>query len=151
MKEMNGGLLETAERAARAGGGLILDNLGKLSDSDIDIKNASDFVTYVDRESEKLIIDTIRDKFPGHHFLVFLFARPQPGEADGDVFFRDETRELDHAVREVATERDPAVPRAIGVALDLQLVEAVPMDDRDVRLEAVVTPSAMHVVDGPAA
>ena len=53
-------------------------------------------------------------------------------------------------VREVATERDPAVPRAIGVAFDLQLVETVPMDVRDVRLEAVVTPSAMYIVDRPA-
>lgn len=53
-------------------------------------------------------------------------------------------------VRDVATERDPAVPRTIGVAFDLQLVETVPMDVRDVRLEAVVTPSAMHIVDRPA-
>ena len=37
----------------------------------------------------------------------------------------------------------PPTPRLIGVAHDLQLVEAVPVHDHDVRLDAVVTPSEL--------
>lgn len=43
-------------------------------------------------------------------------------------------------------DRDQDVPRTIGVAFERQLVEAVPMDERDVRMDAVVTPSAIHAV-----
>jgi myo-inositol-1(or 4)-monophosphatase len=62
--------LGTAFRAALLAGELIRSNLGKISESDVDIKQASDFVTYVDRESEQIIINTIRTQFPGHHFLT---------------------------------------------------------------------------------
>jgi len=62
--------LGTAFRAALLAGELIRNNLGKISESDVDIKQASDFVTHVDRESERIIIDTIRAQFPGHHFLT---------------------------------------------------------------------------------
>jgi len=67
---MNNNFLETAVSAARIAGDFILENLGKISNDDIDIKQRSDFVTYVDRESEQLIITTIKDVFPGHHFLA---------------------------------------------------------------------------------
>jgi myo-inositol-1(or 4)-monophosphatase len=49
---------------------VILQNLGHLSAGDIDSKQASDFVTTVDTESEKVIIDTIRAACPEHHFLA---------------------------------------------------------------------------------
>ena len=62
--------LETAVTAAQNAGAFILENLGKISNDDIDIKQRSDFVTYVDRESEQLILNTIKDLFPGHHFLA---------------------------------------------------------------------------------
>jgi len=62
--------LGTAFRAAILAGDLIRNNLGKISESDVDIKQASDFVTYVDRESEQIIINTVRAQFPGHHFLT---------------------------------------------------------------------------------
>jgi myo-inositol-1(or 4)-monophosphatase len=65
-----GDFLDTAVRAARSAGEIILENLGSLSGDDIDVKQASDFVTRVDRESEQIVIDTIRDRFPGHHFLA---------------------------------------------------------------------------------
>ena len=60
----------TAVKAARTAGAFILENLGKISNDDIDIKQTSDFVTYVDKESEELIINTIQNVFPGHHFLA---------------------------------------------------------------------------------
>jgi myo-inositol-1(or 4)-monophosphatase len=63
-------MLGTAFRAALIAGDFIVRNLGKISGSDIDIKQASDYVTRIDMESEKIIIDTISAKFPGHHFLA---------------------------------------------------------------------------------
>ena len=62
--------LSVAVKAAKNAGKLILDNLGKISKGDIDIKQTSDFVTHVDRDSEQIIINTIKDKFPAHSFLA---------------------------------------------------------------------------------
>jgi myo-inositol-1(or 4)-monophosphatase len=62
--------LATAIKAARLAGQVILDNLGKISKKDIDLKKASDFVTSVDKKSERIIIDTIKENFPDHIFLA---------------------------------------------------------------------------------
>ncbi|MEW6586140.1 MAG: inositol monophosphatase family protein [Nitrospirota bacterium] len=62
--------LETAIQAAGKAGDLILKNLGKLSKKDIDVKQTSDFVTRVDRESEEIILKTIKNSFPDHTFLT---------------------------------------------------------------------------------
>ncbi|GBD96364.1 MAG TPA: inositol monophosphatase [Nitrospirae bacterium] len=62
--------LETALRAAVLAGDFIVKNLGRISEDDIETKQASDFVTRIDKESEHLILNTIKRKFPGHHFLA---------------------------------------------------------------------------------
>jgi myo-inositol-1(or 4)-monophosphatase len=62
--------LNTAIEASKLAGRHILDNLGKLSKDEIDSKQASDFVTRVDRESEDIIIGVIKEQFPDHHFLA---------------------------------------------------------------------------------
>ncbi|MBI4697504.1 MAG: inositol monophosphatase [Nitrospirae bacterium] len=62
--------LTTAVYAARLAGDVILRNLGKISKEDIGIKHASDFVTRVDRESEQIIINKIKERFPDHKFLA---------------------------------------------------------------------------------
>jgi len=62
--------LDIAIKAARLAGQVIFSHLGKISKRDIGLKQASDFVTSVDRESEKIIIDTIKEYFPDHHFLA---------------------------------------------------------------------------------
>jgi myo-inositol-1(or 4)-monophosphatase len=62
--------LEIAIKAARLAGQIIVEHLGKISKKDIGLKQASDFVTIVDRESEKVIIDTIKKCFPDHLFLA---------------------------------------------------------------------------------
>ncbi len=67
--------LGTAFRAAMLAGDVIMNHLGRISERDIDIKQASDFVTTVDRKSEEIILKTIRDKFPDHHFLAEESAR----------------------------------------------------------------------------
>jgi myo-inositol-1(or 4)-monophosphatase len=63
-------LLKTAVSAARLSGDIILKNLGGLSKSDIEQKQTFDFVTKVDRWSESVIMQTIREKFPSHLFLT---------------------------------------------------------------------------------
>jgi myo-inositol-1(or 4)-monophosphatase len=65
-----GGLLETAVLAARRASTVILDRFGRLGPEDVDLKQASDFVTRVDRESEQLIISTVRARYPEHAFLA---------------------------------------------------------------------------------
>lgn len=62
--------LGTAFRAAMLAGDFIRNNLGMLSEEDVDIKQASDFVTNIDRESEELVLTTIKKKYPHHHFLA---------------------------------------------------------------------------------
>lgn len=64
------GFLEIAAEAAKRTGKLIYDNRGTLSSSEIALKQAFDFVTRVDTESEAVIINTIRKRFPHHHFLA---------------------------------------------------------------------------------
>lgn len=62
--------LGTAVSAARLAGDIIINNLGHLSKEDVQTKQAFDFVTKVDRWSEALIMQTIREKFPSHRFLT---------------------------------------------------------------------------------
>ena len=62
--------LEIAVKAAKLAGQIIVEHLGKISKKDIDLKRASDFVTIADKESEKVIIDTIKKHFPDHLFLA---------------------------------------------------------------------------------
>jgi myo-inositol-1(or 4)-monophosphatase len=62
--------LKTAVSAARLAGDIIIKNLGHLLKEDIQTKQAFDFVTKVDRWSEAVIMQTIREKFPSHRFLT---------------------------------------------------------------------------------
>jgi myo-inositol-1(or 4)-monophosphatase len=64
------GFLEIAVESAQKAGRLIRDNRGTLLLGDIAAKQAFDFVTRVDTESEALILNTIRKRFPDHHFLA---------------------------------------------------------------------------------
>ncbi|NWF52748.1 MAG: inositol monophosphatase [Nitrospirae bacterium] len=70
MREKRKEFLDIAIKAARVAGDVIIDNLGKISKKDIGIKKSSDFVTAVDKESERLIIETIKSYFPDHLFLT---------------------------------------------------------------------------------
>jgi myo-inositol-1(or 4)-monophosphatase len=67
---MDNGFLQKAQEAARMAGAHIVANLGKLRSDEIDSKQAADFVTRVDRESEDMIVRLIKDSFPGHSFLA---------------------------------------------------------------------------------
>jgi len=70
MGDEPGDFLNVAVTAAQHAGRIILDNLGHISKSDINLKKESDFVTRVDRESERIIINIIKERFPDHSFLA---------------------------------------------------------------------------------
>ena len=61
---------ETAVQAAILGGEVILENLGRILENEVSSKQASDFVTRADRESENVIVSIIREKFPSHSILA---------------------------------------------------------------------------------
>lgn len=73
--------LDTAIRAARHAGLVIMDHLGKISKEDINLKQASDFVTSVDKASENVIIGTIKESFPHHHILAEESVKDSAGDA----------------------------------------------------------------------
>ncbi|MBN1480963.1 inositol monophosphatase [candidate division KSB1 bacterium] len=57
---------QIAIRAAREAGSFLMEHFGKISHAEIEIKEKSDFVTKIDKESEQHIIKVIRDHFPDH-------------------------------------------------------------------------------------
>ena len=63
-------LLETAIRAARAGGDALLGRWRALPLGSVSEKRQNDFVTLADHESERLIIAAIREQFPEDAFLA---------------------------------------------------------------------------------
>ncbi len=60
--------LLVAQKAARAAGKLLMASYGKLKTSQIHTKSKNDFVTELDKKSEKLIIGIIQKSFPHHSF-----------------------------------------------------------------------------------
>ncbi len=62
-------MLNIAIRAARAAGDLIIREIERVNDIEIDSKGKNDFVTEVDRNAESLIINTISQSYPEHAFL----------------------------------------------------------------------------------
>ncbi len=65
-KESGAAYLAVAKKAALAAGRLLMGSYGKLSRSQIHLKSKNDFVTELDRKSEKLITSMIRRSFPRH-------------------------------------------------------------------------------------
>lgn len=61
---------QTALQAIRRVGDLIRNGMGRVAPAEIYNKGPVDYVTVVDRESEKLIVDMIRREFPDHHIMA---------------------------------------------------------------------------------
>ena len=59
---------DTAVKAAREAGQVLLDNLGKVKE--IEFKAKNDLVTEIDLLSEHLIVDIIKSDFPDHSVLA---------------------------------------------------------------------------------
>lgn len=70
---------EIAVKAALTAGALLRRHLGTLRSDEVDVKKRFDFVTVVDKKSEALIIETIRDVFPKHKFYAEESARDEGG------------------------------------------------------------------------
>lgn len=62
--------LETAIQAAQKAGTILLENYGKLKKEHVSLKGARDFVTEIDKKSEKEILHIIQSKFPEHSILA---------------------------------------------------------------------------------
>ncbi len=62
-------LINIAIEAARAGGSIIVRSLDRMKDIKIDEKKPNDFVTEIDRRTEKVIISIIKKAYPMHSIL----------------------------------------------------------------------------------
>lgn len=61
--------LNTATEAARKAGDIAQINFNQINSSDIITKAYNEFVTYVDKEAEKAIIEIIHGRYPDHTIL----------------------------------------------------------------------------------
>ncbi len=71
-----------AVKAARAAGEIIRNGISRPFD--IDMKGRRDLVTSIDRESEALIINMIRDRYPGDRIVAEETAPVASGEGTGE-------------------------------------------------------------------
>jgi myo-inositol-1(or 4)-monophosphatase len=63
-------LLETARNAARAAVAVHRAHLGKVGAEEWSEKGTADFVTFVDREAEREIVELVRARYPQHAILA---------------------------------------------------------------------------------
>ena len=63
-------MLNIAIKAARIASKPMLHNIERLDQLDIEKKGRADFVSEVDRQAEKIIIDTIHSAYPDHGILA---------------------------------------------------------------------------------
>ncbi|MCP5149476.1 MAG: inositol monophosphatase [Ectothiorhodospiraceae bacterium] len=62
-------LLNIAERAARAAGNVIVRHVGRIDTLNISSKGLNDFVSEVDVNAERAVVDVIRKAYPSHAIL----------------------------------------------------------------------------------
>src|SRR5690606_29966871 len=63
-------MLNIGVRAARRAGDLIVRGMDRLGDLRIETKAGNDFVSEIDRDAERTIIETIRRSYPDHAFIA---------------------------------------------------------------------------------
>lgn len=63
-------MLNIAVRAARQAGNLIARNIGQQDNFEITTKNKDDLVTSIDKQCEKVIVDTLMKSYRDHSFLT---------------------------------------------------------------------------------
>ena len=63
-------MLNTAVKAARRAGKVILRNLAQIDRLAVETKGRNDFVSDVDRHAEAEIINVIRSAYPDHAILA---------------------------------------------------------------------------------
>jgi len=75
--------LEVAISAATQAGKILYDSLGRLKSNQVKTKQLFDYVTKVDQDSERVIIDIIRSNFPDHSILA-----EETGESERKSLYR---------------------------------------------------------------
>ena len=63
-------MLNIAVRAARAAGNLIARNIGQQDTFEVATKNKDDLVTSIDKQCEKVIVDTLLKSFRDHGIIA---------------------------------------------------------------------------------
>jgi len=63
-------MISTAIQAAKEAGAFIMKHYGSLPEESIRKKGANDFLSFVDENSEKLIVDILHTSFPDHDILA---------------------------------------------------------------------------------
>ncbi len=77
--------VNTAVRAARRAGEVIVRGLARFEGLDVHTKGVNDFVTEIDRQAEAEIIQILQKAYPAHAFLVEesgMSGGPSSGEAE---------------------------------------------------------------------
>ena len=70
MSQQTEKFIRVSKEAATMAGKFLMDNFGKLNPEDVEEKAENSFVTFVDKESEKIIIDHIAKNFPNHSIIA---------------------------------------------------------------------------------
>jgi len=63
-------MLDTAKKAAREAGIILMENFRKIANHDIREKRENDFLTFVDESAERKIIQTIHERYPEHSIFA---------------------------------------------------------------------------------
>ncbi|HEX6929169.1 MAG TPA: inositol monophosphatase family protein [Gammaproteobacteria bacterium] len=75
-------MLNIGVRAARRAGDVIVRSMSRLSDIKVETKAGNDFVSEVDRDAERTIIETIRRSYPDHAFIAEESGRTGDAECE---------------------------------------------------------------------
>lgn len=62
--------IRVAKEAAAISGEFLMENLGGLTSEDVEEKSKNSFVTYVDKQSESMIVGHIKKHFPDHAIIA---------------------------------------------------------------------------------
>ncbi len=101
---------QLAVRAARQAGTLLMNSFGQLTHDQIETKNKFDFVTEVDKASEKKVIEMIKTRYPDHKIFAEETTRDKTGGFRWIIDPLDGTTNYIHGV--------PIFSVSIGLELD---------------------------------
>jgi len=70
MPQQTENFIQVAKEAATISGKFLMENLGGISAADVEEKSINSFVTHIDKQSERMIIDHIKKDFPDHAIVA---------------------------------------------------------------------------------